>query len=163
MPNKLSLLWQELLLVSILLVSSSVYSQQPAAGNQFAADVLRFQKLTYVDQQGTGLEAFSFLMPADWEFEGGIQWILDNPVMPAVSAFKVINPDGKEQFEVFPNHCYFWTNNPQQLILSPPGSRYFGSIVKKPLTAQEALQYIILPENRSGYPELTIIKNEDLA
>lgn len=161
-PNKLSHFWYELLLASFLLVSSLVYSQQLSTGNQENADILRFQKFTYVDQQGTGIEAFSFLMPSDWEFEGGIRWILDNPAMPAVSEFRVFNPDGKEQFEVFPNHCYSWTNNPQQLLLSPPGSRYFGSIVMKPITAQEALQYIILPEFRSEYQAMTITKNENL-
>jgi len=104
-PNKLIQFWQELLLASFFLLAYPVASQQLVTGNQENADILRFQKFTYVDQQGTGIEAFSFLMPSDWEFEGGIRWILDNPAMPAVSEFKVFNPDGKEQFEVFPNHC----------------------------------------------------------
>lgn len=134
----------------------------PTSGNQSAHEIISFRKYTYIDQQGTGLEAFSFLMPSDWKFEGGMQWILDNPAMPAVTAFRVFNPAGKEQFEVFPNHCYFWTTNQQQLYLSPPGSRYFGSVVMQPVTAREALQDIILPEFRSGMPGLVISKNEDL-
>jgi hypothetical protein len=143
-------------------VSCAVSSQQIADVNQVNDNVLRFKKYSYVDHQGTGIEAFSFLIPSEWKFEGGIQWILDNPAMPAVSAFKVYNSAGKEQFEAFPNHCFFWTTSQQQLLLSPPGSKYFGSIVMQPLSAQEALQYIILPEFRSNYPGMTIILNENL-
>ena len=98
-PNKLAQFWQELVLASFLLVSYPVSSQELVTDNKQNPDIQRFQKYTYVYQQGTGIEAFSFLMPSDWVFEGGIRWILDNPGMPAVSEFRVFNPDGKEQFE----------------------------------------------------------------
>ncbi len=123
---------------------------------------LRFKSFSYIDQQGTGLEAFSFLMPAEWMFEGGMTWLLDNPMMPSVSAFRVFNPNGREEFEVFPNHSFYWTTNNQQMSLFPPGSRYFGSVVKQPVTAQVALKEIVLPEQRGGFQGLTILKNENL-
>jgi hypothetical protein len=108
------------------------------------------------------MEAFSFLMPSDWKFEGGMKWILDNPAMPSVTAFRVYNPAGREEFEVFPNQCYFWTNNQQLLNMFPPGSRYFGSEVRQPVPAQAALRSIIMPGNRSGYKNLKIVKEENL-
>jgi len=37
-------------------------------------NMLKFKKFAYIDTQGTGLEAFSFLMPSDWKSEGGIKW-----------------------------------------------------------------------------------------
>jgi hypothetical protein len=151
-----------MLLASLLLLSKFTSSQQSPAGNIADANILRFQKYTYIDQQGTGIEAFTFLMPSDWKFEGGMQWILDNPAMPSVTAFRVFNPEGKEQFEVFPNHCYFWTTNQQQLYISPPGSRYFGSIVMQPISAEQALLNIILPEFRYGFPALNVIHHEDV-
>jgi hypothetical protein len=123
---------------------------------------LRFKSYSYIDQQGTGLEAFSFLMPAEWMFEGGMTWLLDNPMMPSVSAFRVFNPKGREEFEVFPNHSFYWTNNNQQMGLFPPGSRYFGSVVKQPVTAQVALKEIVLPEQRGGFQGLIILKNENV-
>jgi hypothetical protein len=151
-----------MLLASVLFLCKVTSSQQLPAGSIANADILRFQKCTYIDQQGTGIEAFSFLMPSDWKFEGGMQWILDNPAMPSVTAFRVFNHEGKEQFEVFPNHCYFWTTNQQQLYISPPGSRYFGSIVMQPLSAEEALLNIILPEFRYGFPALNVINHENV-
>ena len=151
-----------LFLVLILFSCDDTSSQQLSTGNEVNAHVLRCKKYTYVDQQGTGLEAFSFVMPSDWKFEGGMQWILDNPAMPAVTAFKVFNPKGKEQFEVFPNHCFFWSNNQQLLNMFPIGSRYFGSMVMRPVSAQKALRNIILSEQRNGFSALKVIKDENI-
>ncbi|MCB0586461.1 MAG: hypothetical protein KDD06_14215, partial [Phaeodactylibacter sp.] len=56
------------------------------------SEVLKFKKVSYIDQTGTGLEAFSLLMPADWQFTGGITWMLDVPMMPARAAFRASDP-----------------------------------------------------------------------
>jgi hypothetical protein len=151
----------KLMLVASVLFScgNSSSSTNKAADNK--GKVLRFKKYSYIDKQGTGLEAFSFLMPSDWAFEGGITWILDNPAMPSVSAFRVYDPKGKAEFEVFANHCNFWTTNMQLLGMFPPGSKYFGSTVMKPVTAQKALRNLILSEHRGGYQDLRVTKDED--
>jgi hypothetical protein len=151
-----------MLLVSFLFLCQYASSQKPVSGSKAGADVLRFKNFTYIDQQGTGIEAFRFLMPSDWTFEGGMHWILDNPAMPSITAFRVFNPAGEEQFEVFPNHCFFWSNNQQLLSMFPPGSKYFGSIVMRPVFAQKALRDIILPEQRHGLSELKVIKDENV-
>jgi hypothetical protein len=151
-----------LLLIPILFSCHNTSSQKLQVGTEVNTNVFRFKNLTYVDRQGTGIEAFSFLMPSSWKFEGGMEWILDNPAMPSVTAFKVYNPEGNEQFEVFPNHCYFWSNNQQLLKMFPPGSRYFGSMVKQPLSAQKALRNIILPEQRGRFSNLMVLKDENL-
>jgi len=155
-------LFRLMLLLSMLFSCDLRSSQQLPSGIEVNAKVLRLKKYTYVDQQGTGLEAFSFLMPSNWKFEGGMQWIIDNPAMPSVTAFKVFNPKGKDQFEVFPNHCFFWSNNQQLLNMFPPGSRYFGSIVMRPVSAQKALRNIILSEQRNGFSALKVIKDENV-
>jgi hypothetical protein len=151
-----------LMLVASMFLScgNSSSSTNLAANNKDNA--LRFKKYTYVDQQGTGLPAFSFLMPSDWAFDGGITWILDNPAMPAVSAFRVYNPKEKAEFEVFASHCYAWTNNPQLLQMFPPGSKYFGSTVMQPVTAQYAMRNIILPEIRNNTTDRKVLKDENL-
>jgi hypothetical protein len=82
--------------------------------------------------------------------------------MPSVTAFRVFNPKGREEFEVFPNHCFFWTNNTQLLGMFPPGSRYFGSEVRQPVTAQQALRNIILDEERGDFQNVKILKDEDV-
>lgn len=82
--------------------------------------------------------------------------------MPATSAFRVYNTKGKEEFEVFANRCFFWTTNLQLLAMFPPGAKYFGSTVKLPVNAQNALKKIILPQERQNYPDFKITSQTDL-
>jgi hypothetical protein len=145
----------------LILVIHEVSAQKPSP-NRNSSDVLRFKNFNYIDQQGTGLEAFSFLMPVEWNFDGGITWILDNPAMPSITAFRLSDKRSPDQFEVFPNHCFFWTTNLQLLGMFPPGSRYFGSTVKRVITAQKALRDIIIPEQRKGLPGFKILKDENV-
>lgn len=145
------------------LMSCSSAARKPE--NEVADDTLkmvRFKTLSYIDQQGTGIEAFRFLMPADWQFEGGMRWNSDNPAMPANTALKAYNPNGHEAFEVFENHAYFWTSNPGLLQMFPPGSKYYGSIVKQPVNALAALKNIIIHEHRGKMANLNITREEEL-
>ncbi|MCB9303408.1 MAG: hypothetical protein H6566_22465 [Lewinellaceae bacterium] len=123
---------------------------------------IKFKAFSYIDAQGTGGEAFHFLMPDNWKFSGGITWALDLPAMPATAAFRVYNPNGAEAFEAFANHCYFWTDNQMTLSLNPPGSRYFGMEVRPPATAVDALQLITLAQARGNRPKLQVIHAEAL-
>ncbi|MEW6441023.1 MAG: hypothetical protein AB1640_08830 [bacterium] len=127
------------------------------------AGPMRFKRFSYVDREGIGIEAFSLLVPQDWQFSGGIHWILDNPGMPARSAFTVRSPDGSEELEVFPNQPFFWTDN--QLVLSalPAGARYFGCEVRPPCAGPlEALRGIVLPRFRGKAAGLKVVSQEVL-
>jgi hypothetical protein len=128
--------------------------------DQQAINLFKFKKFSYIDQQGTGSEAFSFLMPVDWTFGGGLIWLTDNPGMPATAAFKVSNTKGSEEFEVFPNQPFFWSTNQQLLDLFPVGSKYFGNEVRPIMSACEALKKVVLPRFRSNVGNLQIIKEE---
>lgn len=134
-------------------VSSSAQAQGTA---------IRFKVLKYVDKEGIGIEAFRFLIPSDWVFEGGIKWGLNNPTMPAVADFRARNPIGTEEFEVFPNQSFFWTDNQLVLYTFPIGSKYFGNEVRKPVGSLKALKNIILPRFRKNVSELKIVKEEEL-
>ncbi len=129
---------------------------------QTSASTVRFKTFKYIDKQGIGIEAFSLLIPADWQFEGGIQWMLDNPAMPAVSAFRVTNSKGSEEFEAFPNHMFFWTNSQMLLSMFPIGARYFGSEVRPPLNPTDFIQNILVPRFRGNVSELRIAGMENL-
>lgn len=144
------------LMVAVFLLSGNTADKREAITVD-PADAMKFKHFSYIDHQGTGLEVFSFLMPVDWKFEGGINWILDNPAMPATIPFRVYNTKGKDEFEAFANHCFFWTTSLQLLGMFPPWTKYFGSIVKLPVNAQTALKKIILPRERQNYPDFKII------
>jgi hypothetical protein len=129
---------------------------------QASASTVRFKTLKYIDNQGIGIEAFSMLIPADWQFQGGIQWVMDNPAMPAVSAFRVTNPNGTEEFEAFPNHMFFWTNNQMILSMFPIGARYLGSEVRPPLNSTDFVQNILIPRFRGNVSDVRIAGMENL-
>ncbi|MCE5276068.1 MAG: hypothetical protein LLG43_13165 [Deltaproteobacteria bacterium] len=120
-------------------------------------DGLRLKKYTYVDSRGTGGEAFSLLIPAGWQFSGGVNWVLDNPVMPATVSFTVRNPAGHEEFEAFPSLALFWTNNQMLLSMFPPGSRYMGAEVMPVAGPEDALTRIILPRFRGHAVGLKVL------
>ena len=86
---------------------------------------MRLKTFSYMDTQGTGIEAFRMLIPSGWEFTGGVHWRINNPGTPAVIAFQVHNPEGEETFEVFPALTFFWTNDPMSQMTFPTGSYYF--------------------------------------
>lgn len=119
---------------------------------------IRLKRRSFEDTQGLGGEAFALLMPVDWQAEGGVNWRLDNPAFPAYGAVRISNPRGSEQFEVFPNLPFFWTNNPMVLYTNPPGSKYFGSLVRQPPTsAVQALGEIVVPLFRGQAAGLRVI------
>lgn len=123
---------------------------------------VHLKTLSYVDHQGIGMEAFRFLIPAEWEFEGGVHWLLNNPGMPAVIAFRAYNPQGEEMFEVFPNISCYWTNNPMVTAMFPVGSLYYGNEVRPPAPVLQVLQELVIPRYRGQMPGLQIVQQEHL-
>lgn len=100
--------------VCAVLVSPLVAREGPAmSGN----DRIHLKRFDVVDQQGFAqpLTVASFLAPADWRLEGGVQWNFNTDcTMEIVSMqVRVSSPDGRESFEVFPQFSAFWSDNPQ--------------------------------------------------
>ena len=125
----------------------------PAGG----APPLRFRRAAVVDREGIGSEAFSLLVPADWEMEGAVHLRLDNPAFPAYGTARVRNPRGTEEFEIFPNLPFFWSGDPMTFSTHPPGTKYFGNVVRQPLGAERALREIVLPTFRAGAGDLRVV------
>jgi len=123
---------------------------------------MRMKMFSYTDTQGTGLELFRVLLPVGWQFQGGCNWLLDNPGMPATVAFRVQNPRGAEAFEVFPNMNFIWNNNPLGRGFSATGSRHFGAEVRPVMGIQEAMHKLFLPRFRAGVQNLRIINEEPM-
>jgi hypothetical protein len=63
-------------------------------GGQTKAAAIRL-KTQIVEDAQLGVEAFCFLMPADWKVEGGVVWRA-NPVRPATVSIRIYDPVGME-------------------------------------------------------------------
>jgi len=123
---------------------------------------VKYKSVTFTDSQGIGTKAFSMLIPSDWQSEGSINWVLDNPAMPVAGEFRAWNPNGHEEFQFFPNQAFFWSDNPMILQTFPSGSRYFGALVKSPELVLDALVDIALPLFRSNVQNLKTVSRETL-
>ena len=127
----------------------------PVVGN-----VVRYKTASYVDTQGIGTKAFSLLIPSDWQFEGTVVWNLDNTLMPASAYIRTWSPSGNEEFDVFPNQAFYWTDNPLIQQTNPPGSTYFGATVSAPLGPIEALKQVVLPTFRSNVENVNVVSEQ---
>jgi hypothetical protein len=123
---------------------------------------VKYKTASFIDSEGIGTKAFSMLIPSDWQAEGNIDWILDTPAMPVAGDFRAWNPNGKEEFHLFPNQAFFWSNDPWIQQTFPTGSRYFGALVRSPLGPIEALKEIALPKFRSDAENLQVVSQEEL-
>lgn len=131
------------------------------AGSQNApAGTVKFKTFICEDKEGIGIEAFRLLAPSDWKQSGGIRWPLNNPILPGVVDFRVSAPQGRDEFQVFPNQSFFWTNNQMLLGTFPIGSKYIGAEVLPPVSAAEALRKIVLPRFRGDVKNLKTLKEE---
>ncbi|MCU0576171.1 MAG: hypothetical protein MUD15_05000 [Desulfobacterota bacterium] len=120
-------------------------------------EALHLKKVSYRDPNVNNAEAFSLLIPEGWQFQGGVEWVLDNPVMPATIRFRVRNPSGHEELEIFPNLALFWSDNQMLMSMFPLGSRYFGAEVRPPVGPQEALTGIVIPRSRGNAAGLKVL------
>lgn len=138
--------------------------RQGASTDESPAGVwgMRLKTISCVDQQGISVEAFRMLIPADWEFEGGVHWLMNNPGTPAVIAFRAYSPQEEEAFEAFPNIPCYWTNNPMVTTMFPVGSLYYGNEVRPPAPALQVLQEIVVPRYRGQMPGLQVVAQEHL-
>jgi len=135
--------------------AASTTTQEPV-------NLLKFNTYKYIDTKGIGIEAFSLLVPSDWEAEADIAWVLDNPGMPASLYLHVWNPEGKEEYTVYPAQSFFWSDNPMVSSMFPTGSKYFGMEVLEPVSAETALTEIVMPRMKSGIGDYEITKSESL-
>ena len=141
--------------------SGAATSTNPSPSSN-AASTVKYKTVSFTDTQGIGTKAFSMLIPINWQSSSDIQWILDNPAMPAFGTFKAWNPNGAEEYNYFANQAFFWSDNPMIEQTFPPGSRYFGAVVHAPLGPVEALKEIALPIFRNNVQNIAVISEQQL-
>jgi hypothetical protein len=149
----------------VLLNQQSAPSQEGPYGppeNSNEATTVRYKSVSFTDTEGIGTKAFTMLIPSDWQSEGTINWVLDNPAMPVSGDFRAWNPNGQEEFHFFPNQAFVSSDNPMMQQMFPSGSRYFGALVRAPLGPIDALKEIALPMFRADVQNLQITSQEVL-
>jgi hypothetical protein len=115
------------------------------------ANADKFKKHVVMDRQGLGIEAFRLLIPEDWRFDGGIQW-LSNSLQLTRVAFKVTHPDGITAYEVFPEFAFFYSADPNMNAIYAQ-----TRMVQPPVYAEVYLEQMFIPSYRGNLTGLRIV------
>jgi hypothetical protein len=116
----------------------------------------RFKLHVVMDRQGFGIEAFRLLIPKDWRFDGGVQW-LSNSLQLTQVAFKVTHPDGITAYEVFPEFVFFYSTDPNMNALYSQ-----TTMVQPPVPAAVYLEQMFIPSYRGNLQRLRITGKNQL-
>ena len=155
-------MFSKIFITSILAFALLIFAcgQTESAKNSPAPDVHTFVTYKYIDPM-TGMEAFRLLIPKGWKAQGEITWSA-NPALPAQSRFRFYNPNGSEEFNLYPTQTYFWTDNRLFLSTNPPGSMRFGSPVAQPIRLHEAFTGVVIPGAEKNIKSVRIIREKDV-
>jgi hypothetical protein len=131
-------------------------SRAPAGSH--AGQEIRLKPFSVQDPQ-LGIEAFRFLMPADWRVQGGVVWRA-NPSRPATVSIRIYNPAGVEEIGAVPDIPCVWAATLPAFGF-PVGSFYLGNEVRPPMgDAIAALRRLILPRYSSQFGPFQVVKQE---
>ena len=131
----------------------------PAAAGP--ASTLRLESLSVADPMVGGDEAFSLLVPKGWRHEGGVLWQQQYSNL-ATGQFRVFDPNGAGQLEIFPAIPFVWADG--GIAFFPPGSVYLGNVVQPPpRSAHDFVRDAIIPRYRESARSLRIVSRERLA
>ena len=130
-------------------------SPPPIPGADHAADAniwgVRMKRATHTDVK-SGMVAWQWLIPADWEFKGDVWW-RDSATMPAIPSFRAWNPKGLEQIEWLPTIPCIYHKTPLSEALSKWTRKIHlfkedGIESRYPMTSQEVLRELVIPRYR---------------
>ena len=91
---------------------------------------MRFTRLGVKDPGINNIEAVSFLIPAGWKADGGMQWFPDYSIL-ANLLMKVTDPQTGATIEFLPIQNFTWLT--QMVVPMQPGTNYLGNILCQPI------------------------------
>jgi hypothetical protein len=137
-----------LILICLLFLSSPLAAKETGGPRP----TLRLQVLSVHDKASAGaIEAFRLLIPAGWQWHGGVEWRHTQSNLATV-VMKVWNPKGSEALELLPLVPYTWIQG--GLPFFPPGSNYMGNEVRPVIPEPAAfIEHVVLPrQHKHGGP-----------
>jgi hypothetical protein len=136
--------------------------ESPGAVSQKVSEAgaMRFTRLSVKDPGMNNMEAISFLIPAGWRAEGGVQWFPDFSVQ-ANLLMKITDPQTGAAVEFLPVQNFTWLT--QMVVPMSPGTNYMGNILWQPiLDVSQFVQTFYLPGSLSHLQGAGIAAREDL-
>jgi len=124
------------------------------------AGAMRFTRLSVKDPGINNIEAVSFLIPAGWRAEGGVQWFPDFSIQ-ANLLMKITDPQTGAAVEFLPLQNFTWLTH--MVVPMAPGTNYMGNILWQPiLDVSQFVQVFYIPKTLSHLQNGRVIGKEDL-
>ncbi len=143
--------------------SSGSSSTTGSNGTKFieGKDYVLFERVRLMDKTGFDQpqEAYSMLLPKGWQHEDEIIW--KSPGQPCEGTYRRVkarSPDGKQQFEMFPDVVYGWNTN-QELMQFYNNNSQLYCAQKEPMSAEQYLRDVFIPEELKGASVLKVATN----
>ena len=119
---------------------------------------VKFTRISVRDPGANNIEAVSFLIPAGWKTEGGIQWLPDHLIL-ANLLMKVTDPGTGASIEFLPSQYFQWLPG----MSMPQGANYMGSVIWPPIQdPPEFVRTMYVPGPLRRLRGARIIKMEEL-
>lgn len=132
----------------------------PAMTSAIHANYYRMKKVAIVDEHGfeRPMQAMSLLIPADWQFQGSVQYNQNTACHPDMVqlTFRATSPDGRFAIEMFPDHHWQWSGDPQMVRMLQASNQQMAQYGRKscdllaPMDAAEYLKRFVVPGVRRG-------------
>jgi len=132
----------------------------PSSADAPNAHYYRMKKVAIVDERGfeRPMQALTLLIPADWQFQGSVQYNSNTACHPDIVhlAFRATSPDGRLALEMFPDHHWMWSGDPQMVRMLQMSNQQTSRLGRKacdlmaPMNATEYLQRYVVPGVRRG-------------
>jgi hypothetical protein len=135
---------------------SSVFTEQPQA----AEHALKFSRIRVRDPGINNIEAVSFLIPAGWKAEGGVQWLPDYSIL-ANLLMRITDPQTGAAIEFLPVQNFTYLT--QMVVPMQPGTNYLGNILWPPVAdIPQFIQVFYMPEALSHLQGAAVVASEEL-
>ena len=122
---------------------------------------MKFTRLSVKDPGINNIEAVSFLIPAGWKAEGGVQWFPDYSVL-ANLLMKVTDPQTGATIEFLPIQNFTWLT--KMVVPMKPGTNYMGNILCQPIVdVPQFIQIFYVPSALRQLQNARIVAHEDLS
>ncbi len=124
-------------------------------------DYIILKRFRITDSQGFSqpVEASSFLLPANWQVNGSVQWNAYNKCIPEMvqASLQAKSPDGAYELLVFPVTQFDWSDDPIQLDAMKRGFYLHACNIAQPLDAQGYIKNVLTPYLKGSVKTARII------
>jgi hypothetical protein len=144
----------------LVITTFSPLSAATTVTSAVPANYYRMKKVAIVDEHGfeRPMPAVSLLIPADWQFQGNVQYNQNTACHPDMVqlTFRATSPDGRFAIEMFPDHHWQWSGDPQMVRMLQASNQQMAQYGRKscdlmaPMDATEYLKRFVVPGVRRG-------------